>query len=138
LEAGLCLYGYDIDETTTPLEAGLGFVVKLKKEVFIGKDALAKQKAEGVKRKRVGLAMLEKGIPRAHYEVWKDGERIGNVTSGTFSPVLERGIAMAYVSVEQAIENNEVAVKIRDKLVKAQIVKFPFYDPTKYGYTRQK
>lgn len=138
LEAGLCLYGHDIDETTTPLEAGLGFVVKLKKEVFIGKDALAKQKAEGVKRKRVGLAMLEKGIPRAHYEVWKDGERIGNVTSGTFSPVLERGIAMAYVSVEQAIENNEVAVKIRDKLVKAQIVKFPFYDPTKYGYTRQK
>jgi aminomethyltransferase len=99
---------------------------------------LAKQKTEGIKRKRVGLAMVEKGIPRAHYEVWKDGERIGNVTSGTFSPVLERGIAMAYVSVEQAIENNEVAVKIRDKLVKAQIVKFPFYDPTKYGYTRQK
>ena len=138
LEAGLCLYGYDIDETTTPLEAGLGFVVKLKKEFFIGKDALAKQKAEGIKRKRVGLAMLEKGIPRVNYEVWKDGERIGNVTSGTFSPVLERGIAMAYVSVEQATENNEVAVKIRDKLVRAQIVKFPFYDTTKYGYTRQK
>jgi len=138
LEAGMCLYGNDIDETTTPLEAGLGFVVKLKKDAFIGKDALTKQKAEGIKRKRVGLTMLEKGIPRPRYEVWKGYEKIGYVTSGTFSPILERGIAMAYVSVEQATEGNEVAVKIRDRLARAQVVKFPFYDPTKYGFMRQK
>lgn len=137
LEAGMCLYGNDIDENTTPLEARLRFVVKFKKENFIGKDALLKQKAEGVKRKRVGLRMLEKSIPRLHYEVWKNGLMIGRVTSGTFSPVLECGIAMAYVPTEHAVENSTVMVKIRDKLVKAEVVKFPFYDPTEYGYRRQ-
>jgi len=138
LEAGMCLYGNDIDETINPLEAGLGFVVKLKKDNFIGKEALTMQKTEGIRRKRVGLTMLDKGIPRPHYEVWKDNEKIGHVTSGTFSPILERGIAMAYVSVEHAAEGNKVAVKVRDKLTEAQIVKFPFYDPTKYGHARQK
>ena len=137
LEAGMCLYGNDIDENTTPLEARLGFIVKFKKENFIGKDALLKQKAEGVKRKRVGLRMLEKSIPRPNYEVWKSGQRIGRVTSGTFSPVLECGIAMAYVPTEHAVEDSTVMVKIRDKLVKAEVVKPPFYDPTKYGYRRQ-
>jgi aminomethyltransferase len=138
LEAGMCLYGNDIDETTTPLEAGLGFVVKLKKDAFVGKDALNKQKAEGIKRKRVGLILLEKGIPRPGHEVWKNSEKIGYITSGTFSPVLERGIAMAYVSIQHTTEGNAVEVKIRDKLTEAQVVKFPFYDTTKYGYARQK
>jgi len=138
LEAGMCLYGNDIDETTTPLEAGLGFVVKLKKEVFIGKEALTKQKTEGIKRKRIGLMMLGKDIPRPQHEVWKNGEKIGNVTSGTFSPLLERGIAMAYAPVEHAVEGNKVEVKVRDKFAEAQVVKFPFYDTTKYGYARQK
>lgn len=137
LEAGMCLYGNDIDENTTPLEARLGFVVKFKKENFIGKEALLKQKAEGVKRKRVGLRMLERGIPRHNYEVWKNGERIGRVTSGTFSPVLHCGIAMAYVPTEHAMEASIVIVEIRNKLVKAEIVRFPFYDPTRYGYRRQ-
>ncbi len=137
LEAGMCLYGNDIDENTTPLEARLRFVVKFKKENFIGKDALLKQKTEGVKRKRVGLRMLEKSIPRLSYEVWKSGQMIGRVTSGTFSPVLECGIAMAYVPTEHAVEHSTVMVKIRDKLAKAEVVKFPFYDPTKYGYRRQ-
>ncbi len=137
LEAGMCLYGNDIDENTTPLEARLGFVVKLKKERFIGKDALLKQKTEGVKRKRVGLRMLEKGIPRPHYEVWKGNQKIGQVTSGTFSPVLECGIAVAYVPTEQAVENSTVMVKIRDKLAKAKVIRFPFYDSSKYGYRRQ-
>jgi aminomethyltransferase len=137
LEAGMCLYGNDIDEDTTPLEARLGFVVKFKKENFIGKDALLKQKAEGVKRKRVGLRMLERSIPRPNYEVWKNGQLIGRVTSGTFSPVLECGIAMAYVSTEHAVEGSTVMVKVRDKFVKAEVVKFPFYDPAKYGYRRQ-
>lgn len=137
LEAGMCLYGNDIDENTTPLEAGLSFVVKLKKDNFIGKDALLKQKAEGVKRKRVGLQIREKGIPRPDYEVWKNGQMVGRVTSGTFSPVLKCGIAMAYVPPEHAIENSTVMIKIRDKLVKAEVVKFPFYDPARYGYRRQ-
>jgi len=140
LEAGMCLYGNDIDETTTPLEAGLGFVVKLKKETFIGKDALTKQKAEGIKRKRVGLRMLEKGLsPRPKQEVWRDSaQKIGHVTSGTFSPLLECGIAMAYVSIEHAAEGETVTVRVRDKPLKAEIVKFPFYDPTRYGHARQK
>jgi aminomethyltransferase len=138
LEAGLCLYGNDIDEETTPLEAGLGFVVKLKKDSFIGKDALIKQKAEGIKRKRVGLVMLEKSIPRQGNEVYKDNQKIGAITSGTFSPILKKGIAVAYVSVENAVEGNIAAVKIRDKSAKAQIAKFPLYDTTKYGYARQK
>jgi len=137
LEAGMCLYGNDIDENTTPLEARLGFVVKFKKENFIGKDALLKQKAEGVKRKRVGLRMLEKSIPRPNYEVWKNDQIIGHVTSGTFSPVLQCGIAVAYVPTEHAVKDSMVMVKIRSKLVKAEVVKFPFYDPTRYGYRRQ-
>ena len=137
LEAGMCLYGNDIDENTTPLEARLGFVVKFKKENFIGKDALLKQKAEGVKRKRVGLRMLEKSIPRPNYEVWKNGQIIGRVTSGTFSPVLQCGIAVAYVPTEHAVKDSMVMVKIRGKLVKVEVVKFPFYDPTRYGYRRQ-
>jgi len=140
LEAGMCLYGNDIDETTTPLEATLGFVVKLKKDSFIGKNALTKQKAEGIKRKRVGLRMMEKGPnPRPKQEVWKDNtQKIGSVTSGTFSPLLECGIAMAYIGIEHAVEGQTVMVKIRDKPLKAEIVRFPFYDPTKYGHMRQK
>jgi aminomethyltransferase len=139
LEAGLCLYGNDINEETTPLEAGLGFVVKLKKDSFIGKEALAKQKAEGVKRKRVGLVMLEKSIPRQGNEIYTDdNQKTGVVTSGTFSPIIKKGIAVAYISMENAVEGKTVAIQIRDKLAKAQIAKFPLYDTTKYGYARQK
>jgi len=137
LEAGMCLYGNDIDETTTPLEAGIGFVVKLKKDSFIGKDALTRQKTEGIKKKRVGLRMLEKGIPRPKQEVWRLGEKIGHTTSGTFSPVLKCGIAVAYVPIQCAIEGEKVEVRIRDKLIKAEIVKFPFYDPAQYGHGRR-
>lgn len=127
LEAGLCLYGNDLDEDTTPLEAQLGFVVKFEKGDFIGKGALLKQKSEGTAKRRVGIRMVERGIPRPHYGVWKRGEKIGEVTSGTFSPLLKRGIAMAYVSAEHAKEGEAVEVRIRDKPVKGEIVKFPFY-----------
>jgi len=127
LEAGLCLYGNDLNEDITPLEAQLSFVVKFEKEDFIGKGALVKQKSEGIVKKRVGIRMVERGIPRSHYEVWERGEKIGEVTSGTFSPLLKRGIAMAYVSAEHATEGEAVEVKIRDKLVKGEIVKLPFY-----------
>lgn len=138
LEAGMCLYGNDMDETTTPLEAALSFVVKLQKDNFIGKEAILKQKAEGIKRKRVGLLMLEHGIPRQKCEVRDDkGENIGHVTSGTFSPLLNCGIGMAYVAMPKAQEGNVVNVKIRGKLVKAKIVAFPFYDTEKYGYKRK-
>ena len=139
LEAGMCLYGNDIDETTTPLEASLSFVVKLKKEIFIGKEALVKQKADGIKRKRIGLRMLEKGPnPRPKQEVWRDNNKIGYTTSGTFSPLLECGVAMAYVSTEHAIEGETISVKVRNRLQKAEIVKFPLYNPTRYGYMREK
>lgn len=138
LEAGLCLYGNDIDEDTTPLEATLSFVVKLQKENFIGKEPLLGQKTEGIKRKRVGIQMMDQGIPRPSFEIYdSSGEKIGHVTSGTFSPLLKYGIGMGYVQLSQALEGNIVNVKIRDKLAHAKIVSFPFYDAEKYGYKRK-
>jgi aminomethyltransferase len=138
LEAGLCLYGNDIDENTTPLEARLGFVVKFQKDNFIGKNALLKQKEEGVKRKRVGLQMVGQGIPRQGYKIYSEkGENIGQVTSGAFSPLLKCGIAMAYIQTQQAQEGNIVNIEIRGKMAKAKIVPFPFYDAEKYGYKRK-
>jgi aminomethyltransferase len=141
LEAGLCLYGNDIDESTSPLEAGLGFVVKLKKaSSFVGKAVLEKQKAEGAKRKRVGLKMLDKGpSPRAGQDVLKDGGlKIGSVTSGTFSPLLKMGVAQAYVGTEYAVEGSVVVVQVREKALRAQVSKFPLYDATLYGHGRVK
>jgi len=138
LEAGMCLYGNDIDEKTTPLEAMLGFVVKLQKGNFIGKEALLKQKNEGIKRKRVGLRIIEQGILRPNFEIYSnEGEKIGLITSGTFSPLLKCGIGMAYIQISQAQEGNVVNVKIRDRMVKGKIVSFPFYDAEKYGYKRK-
>ncbi|UCB60486.1 MAG: glycine cleavage system aminomethyltransferase GcvT [Candidatus Bathyarchaeota archaeon] len=138
LEAGMCLYGNDIDENVTPLEARISFVVKLKKEDFIGKEALIKQKTHGVEKKRVGLKVLESGIPRFKHEVFKDRMKIGYITSGTFSPLLKRGIAMAYIQSKYAVIDEIVHVKIRSKQIKAQLIKFPFYDPGQYGHTRKK
>jgi aminomethyltransferase len=138
LEAGLCLYGNDIDENTTPLEAALSFVVKLQKDNFIGKEALLKKKNEGIKRKRAGIRLIDQGIPRPRFEIYdNNGEKTGDVTSGTFSPLLKCGIAMAYIQVSQGQEGNTVKVKIRDKLVQGKIVPFPFYDTEKYGYKRK-
>ncbi|MEM1551424.1 MAG: glycine cleavage system aminomethyltransferase GcvT [Candidatus Bathyarchaeia archaeon] len=138
LEAGLCLYGNDIDENTTPLEARLGFVVKFQKDSFIGKNALLKQKEEGVKRRRVGLQMIEQGIPRQGFKVYNEkSENIGQTTSGTFSPLLKCGIAMAYIQTQHAQEGNVVNIEIRGKMAKAKIVSFPFYDAEKYGYKRK-
>jgi aminomethyltransferase len=138
LEAGMCLYGNDIDENTTPLEAALSFVVKLQKDNFIGKEALLKQKTEGTKRKRVGIRMMDQGIPRPRFEIHNnDTEKIGDITSGTFSPLLKRGIGMAYIQVAQAQEGNIVNVKIRGKFARGKIVPFPFYDSERYGYRRK-
>jgi aminomethyltransferase len=138
LEAGMCLYGNDIDESTTPLEAALGFVVKLQKDNFIGKETLQKQKNEGNKRRRVGIQMIEQGIPRRGHEIFNDKkEKIGYMTSGTFSPLLKYGIGMAYVQAPQALEGNVVNVKIREKTVKGKVVAFPFYDSERFGYKRK-
>ncbi|RJS78345.1 glycine cleavage system aminomethyltransferase GcvT [Candidatus Bathyarchaeota archaeon] len=138
LEAGMCLYGNDIDENTTPLEAALSFVVKFQKDKFIGKEALLKQKEEGIKRKRVGIQMIDPGIPRKGFEIYtNENDKIGYITSGTFSPLLKCGIGMGYIQLSQAQEGNLVNVKIRDRLAKGKIVKFPFYDSDKYGYKRK-
>jgi aminomethyltransferase len=138
LEAGMCLYGNDIDEHTTPLEATLGFVVKTQKNDFIGKSALLQQKNAGLKRKRVGIKMIEQGIPRPKFQIYNTkGEKIGHITSGTFSPLLKHGIGMAYIRISEAKEGNIANIEMRDKKSKAKIVSFPFYEPEKYGYRRK-
>jgi len=127
LEMGFCLYGNDIDDTTSPLEAGLGWVTKFNKE-FTNSVALADQKAAGVTRKLVGFEMVDRGIPRHHYEITDaDGNPIGIVTSGTQSPSLQKAIGMGYVNNAFAKEGTEIFIKIRESLVKAVIVKPPFY-----------
>jgi aminomethyltransferase len=138
LEAGMCLYGNDIDEATTPLEASLGFVVKLQKDRFLGKEALQKQKAEGIKRKRIGIRLIDQGIPRRGFEIYaNDGEKIGRLTSGTFSPLLKTGIGMGYVATSAAKEGNIVGVKVRNRIVRAVTATFPLYDTEKYGFRRK-
>jgi aminomethyltransferase len=127
LEMGFCLYGNDIDDTTSPLEAGLGWVTKFSKE-FTNSAALADQKAAGVSQKLVGFEMIDRGIPRHDYEIVDaDGNNIGKVTSGTQSPSLQKAIGMGYVKTEFAKEGTEIYVKIRDNSIKAKIVKPPFY-----------
>ncbi|MDA8228266.1 MAG: glycine cleavage system aminomethyltransferase GcvT, partial [Desulfitobacterium hafniense] len=126
-EAKLPLYGNELSETITPLEAGLGFFVKLDKPDFIGKAPLLIQKTEGVPRKLVGLEMVERGIARSHYPVQKNEEEIGFVTSGSFSPSLNKNIALALIKSEHAILNEEVDVVIRGKSVKAKLISTPFY-----------
>ncbi|MGE5675596.1 MAG: glycine cleavage system aminomethyltransferase GcvT, partial [Mycobacterium leprae] len=129
-EAKLPLYGHEIDDKLTPLEAGLGFFVKLKKGVdFIGRDALAAQKEKGLTRKLVGFEMIDKGIARGGYEVAKDGKVIGYVTTGSYSPTLERNLGNAYVPVELSEIGSEFDVIIRGKALKAKVVETPFYTP---------
>ena len=140
LEAGLCLYGNDIDDETNPLEARLRWVVKFKKPGgFIGREALLKVREEGVKRTRVGIMMEERGIPRHGYEIWDGDERIGVVTSGGMSPTLGVGIAMGYVPPAYRKLGTPVKIKIRNRLAKGKIVKsHPFYDESKYGWKRDR
>lgn len=127
LEMGMCLYGNDIDQTTNPIEAGLEWITKLDKGDFIGRDVLFNVKKEGVKRKLVGFTIEgEKAFPRHGYEIRIDGVAIGHVTSGTVSPILDKGIGMGYVLASSAHVGNILDVKIRNKDIKAQIVKIPF------------
>ena len=126
LEMGFCLYGNDINDTTSPLEAGLGWITKFTKD-FTAKHILEEQKIDGVTRKLVGLEMIDKGIPRHDYKIQNaEGKEIGVITSGTQSPSLGKAIGMGYVAKEYATLGSEVFVMIRDKGVKAQVVKMPF------------
>ncbi|HRI20743.1 MAG TPA: glycine cleavage system aminomethyltransferase GcvT [Panacibacter sp.] len=128
LEMGFCLYGNDIDDTTSPLEGGLGWITKLNKETaFTAKEILETQKAAGIKRKLVGFIMTERGIPRHDYII-KDaaGNSIGKVTSGTQAPSLGKAIGMGYVATEYAGMDSEIFIDIRNTLVKAKVVKAPF------------
>lgn len=127
LEMGFCLYGNDIDDTTSPLEAGLGWVTKFSKE-FTNSAALQQQKTEGVTQKLVGFEMIDRGIPRHDYEIIDaDGNKIGRVTSGTQSPSLQKAIGMGYVKNEFAKEGSEIYILIRDNKIKAKVAKPPFY-----------
>ncbi len=126
LEKGFCLYGNDIDDTTSPLEAGLGWITKFTKD-FTNSEQLKAQKEAGVTRKLVGLEMIDRGIPRHGYTIVDmTGKEVGVVTSGTQSPTLGKAIAMGYVATELAKEGTEVAVVVRDKQLKAKVVKMPF------------
>ncbi|MCX6659654.1 MAG: hypothetical protein NTX81_04650, partial [Candidatus Bathyarchaeota archaeon] len=136
LEAGMCLYGNDINESTDPLEANLNFVVKFEKGDFIGKEAILRNKAAGLKRSRIGLSIIGKGIPRAESKILKSGKELGMVTSGTFSPILNGGIAMGYVPLENAGLGEELSIEVHGKLLDAEVVGFPFYDPKLYGLKR--
>lgn len=129
LEMGYMLYGNDIDDTTSPLEAGLGWITKFTDgKNFIDKEYMLRLKAEGLKRKLVGFEMIDKGIPRHGYEVVDDqGQKIGVVTSGTMGPSVRKGIGMAYVPVAFAQVGSEIFISIRDKTLKAVVVKPPFY-----------
>ncbi len=127
LEMGFCLYGNDIDDTTSPIEAGLGWITKFTKK-FTNSDALLKQKEMGVTKKLVGFEMLERAIPRHDYEIADaNGKVIGKVTSGTQSPSLQKGLGMGYIKTEFAKSGTEIFIKVRDKLTKAVVAKIPFY-----------
>jgi aminomethyltransferase len=127
LEMKYCLYGNDIDQTTNPLEAGLGWITKLDKGDFIGREAMAKMKTAGLPRKLVGIEVEGKNIARHGYCILKDGAAIGHVTSGTFSPSLEKSIGLGYVATAQSAAGTELTIDIRGRIAKAKVVKTPFY-----------
>ncbi|HDZ41698.1 MAG TPA: glycine cleavage system aminomethyltransferase GcvT [Bacteroidetes bacterium] len=129
LEMGFCLYGNDIDDTTSPIEAGLGWITKFTEgKDFLDKEFLLKQKEEGVDKRLKGFVMIDRGIPRHDYEIVNaDGENIGRVTSGTMSPMMKQGIGMGYLNKGYWKEGTEIFIRVRNKDLKARLVKFPIY-----------
>jgi len=126
LEKGFCLYGNDIDDQTSPLEAGLGWVTKFSKN-FINSENLKQQKEAGLQNKLIGFEMIDRGIPRGHYELYDtDGNKLGDVTSGTQSPTLQKGVGLGYVPTKYSKPETEIFVKVRDRMLKAKVVKLPF------------
>ena len=126
-EAALPLYGHELSEEITPFEAGLGWFVKLSKENFIGKKALAEQKENGVPRILTGFEMIDRGVPRKDYEVFSDGRKVGYVTTGGFAPSLEKNIGLALLEAEYSNEGTMLEIIIRNKPARAVVVKKPFY-----------
>lgn len=128
LEKGFCLYGNDIDDTTSPIEAGLGWITKfVDGKDFIDRPLMERQKAEGVTRRLVGFKLIDRGIPRHGYKLTSpDGAEIGHVTSGTMSPCMKVGFGMGYVKPEFAKPGSEIAVEVRGRLLRAEVVKLPF------------
>jgi aminomethyltransferase len=133
LEMGFCLYGNDITEETSPLEAGLGWITKFSPgNDFINRHALEQQKTDGIERRLVGFKLKERGIPRQHYPIFDlNGKPLGEVTSGTMSPMLGEGIGMGYVLRENAAPGTEVLIGIRNKKIPAEVQRPPFYQPSK-------
>ena len=130
LEMGFCLYGNDIDDTTSPIEAGLGWITKFTND-FVDADRLKKQKEEGVNRSLVGFELIDRGVPRHGYTVLnEEGVNIGLVTSGTMSPSLKKAIGLAYVSKEYILEGTNIYIVVRNKKLKAKVVSLPFYKNT--------
>ncbi len=127
LEVKYCLYGNDIDESTNPLEAGLGWLVKLDKGDFIGRDAILEEKRKGITRKLAAFSLLEKGIPRPGYPVLSGGKTVSSVASGAFSPCIGKGIGTAYLPVDIAGIGERIAIRIRNQDIQADVVKPPFY-----------
>ena len=127
LEASMALYGHEIDESTTPFEAGLAWVVKMNKGDFLGREALAAQQAEGLRRKLIGFEVQGRGIARQGHEVKADGQTVGAVTSGTWSPTFEKAVGMAYVPIELAEPGTPLEIGVRGKALPAVVVEVPFY-----------
>ena len=138
LEAGFCLYGNELNENVTPIEADLEFAVKFDDRQFIGRERLLRQVEEGVESSRISFRMIQRGIPRSGMEIWNENKKIGFVTSGTFSPILKKGIGMGYVPPEYATTGMRVKINVRGRMLEAEVVKPPFYDEEVYGRKRKK
>jgi aminomethyltransferase len=138
LEAGFVLYGHELNEETSPIEARIAYAVKFKVEPhYIGYDVVRHHKKEaGIRKTRIGLVMIDRGIPREHYPVLFNSEPIGEVSSGGLSPVLNKGIALAYVKPESVNDGDTVEIDIKGRLRKAEVTMWPFYDPEVYGGSR--
>lgn len=137
LEAGMCLYGNDMDETTTPVEASLESIVSAEKpDKYIGRETIERQMKEGVKRKRIGFEMTSGGVPRHGFDIKLSGQKVGVVTSGTFSPTVKKGIGMGYVPPELSSNGTNFAVQVRNAELISMVVQPPFYDTSRYGYKR--
>ena len=131
LEAGYALYGHELDEETTLLEANLGWITKLEKGNFLGRDVLARQSAEGTPKRLVGFEMIDRAPARDGYAAWANGKRVGNVTSGSPAPYLKKNIGMAYVPPEVANVGRDIEIEIRGRKAAARIVSLPFYKRSK-------
>jgi aminomethyltransferase len=139
LEAGLVLYGHELDEETSPIEAVIPYAVKFKVDPkYIGFDVVERQKHAGVSKTRIGFVMIDRGIPREEYPILANGKQIGMTTSGGLSPVLNEGIGMGYVPPSIVSEGDTIEIDIKGRVRRARVTKWPFYNPDEYGSTRKK